>query len=53
MFGYINDIRMKHAKYLILEGGQDVSEVSDLLGHSPPDHFAKAFQEILDISQEN
>ena len=44
VFGYINDIRMEHAKYLILEGGQDVSEVSDFLGYSLPHHFAKAFK---------
>lgn len=43
-FGYINDIRMEHAKYLILEGNQNISEVSDLLGYSLPHHFAKAFK---------
>jgi AraC-like DNA-binding protein len=44
VFGYINDIRMEHAKYLLLEGGRDVSEVSDILGYSLPHHFAKAFK---------
>ncbi len=44
VFGYLNDLRMEHAKQLILNEHKNISEVADLLGYSLPHHFSSAFK---------
>lgn len=41
---FIEDIRLKHAAQMILEGNHTVAEVSDSLGFSTPKYFAVRFK---------
>jgi AraC-like DNA-binding protein len=44
IFDFYQDQRMEHAKYLLYEKGNTVSEVSALLGYSSISHFSTAFK---------
>jgi len=43
VFGYLNDVKLGHAKELLLSG-QPIKEVSDQLGYSSVQHFGSAFR---------
>lgn len=40
----ITDIRMEHAKILMLDNNYTLSQISKLTGYNDPDYFAKAFK---------
>ncbi len=44
IFAYYNDLRMEKAKYLLLDRGKRVAEVSDEIGYKNPQHFTVAFK---------
>lgn len=44
VFGYLTDLRMNHARQLLLDGEQTVTEVSDTLGYQHVHHFTHAFR---------
>lgn len=44
IFGYLTDLRMEKAKYLLLDKKMYINEVSDLVGYRHPNHFAIAFR---------
>lgn len=44
-FGYLRQLRMKEARYLLENGGSTVLEVSHKIGVSNPSHFANMFKE--------
>jgi AraC-like DNA-binding protein len=43
VFGYLSDVKLAHAKELLLSG-QPIKEVSDQLGYSSVQHFGSAFR---------
>lgn len=43
-------IKMEYAKTLIKEGGYRNYEISDMLGYSTPDYFAKIFKDITGMT---
>jgi AraC family transcriptional regulator len=49
IFDFYQDQRMEHAKYLLYEKGQSVSEVSVSLGYSSISHFSAAFKKHTGI----
>ncbi|AHM62176.1 AraC family transcriptional regulator [Flammeovirgaceae bacterium 311] len=50
VFGYIQKLRMEHARLLMLEGGLSVSEAADALGYANPQHFSTAYKKQYGIS---
>ena len=44
VFGYLTALRMSHARRLLLDGGQTVTEVADALGYQHAHHFTHAFR---------
>lgn len=44
IFGFIQKLRMDHARLLMLEGGLTVSEAADALGYANPQHFSTAYK---------
>jgi AraC-like DNA-binding protein len=46
VFGYIQRLRMEHARLLMLEGGLTVAEAADALGYANPQHFSSAFKKL-------
>ncbi|RIV21524.1 AraC family transcriptional regulator [Fibrisoma montanum] len=44
VFGYLTDLRMNHARQLLLERQQTVAEVADTLGYQYVHHFSHAFR---------
>ena len=44
VFTYLTDLRLTHAKQLLLEGQRLVGEVADELGYSQVHHFTSAFK---------
>ncbi len=44
VFGYLTELRMSHARHLLLESGQTVTEVADALGYRHGHHFTHAFR---------
>lgn len=44
VFGYLNGVRMEHARRLLLDENKTVAEVAHILGYSEPHHFSKAFK---------
>ena len=44
IFEFYQSQRMEHAKYLLYEQGQSVTEVSMMLGYSSISHFSTAFK---------
>ena len=49
IFDFYQDQRMEHAKFLLYEKGQSVSEVSVSLGYSSISHFSSAFKKHTGI----
>jgi AraC family transcriptional activator of pyochelin receptor len=50
VFGYIQQLRMEHARLLMLEGGLTVSEAADALGYANPQHFSTAYKKQFGVS---
>lgn len=46
VFGYVQEMRMKTARRLIIEEKRNVNEVADFLGYSSPNHFSAAFKRL-------
>lgn len=44
VFGYLTDLRMEKAKYLLLDEKMYINEVADLVGYRHPHHFTDAFK---------
>ena len=44
VFGHITNLRMSHARQLLLDSGQTVTEVADALGYQHVHHFTHAFR---------
>jgi AraC-like DNA-binding protein len=44
VFGYMTNLRMSHARRLLLDNRQTVTEVADALGYQHVHHFAHAFR---------
>ena len=44
VFGYLSELRLNHARQLLLDRGKTVSEVADILGYGRADHFSHAFR---------
>lgn len=44
VFGYLNNVRMEHARRMLLDEKKTVAEVARILGYSEPHHFSKAFK---------
>ncbi|MEL6191684.1 MAG: AraC family transcriptional regulator [Bacteroidota bacterium] len=50
-FSYaLNEIRIGHACRLLIEGGQNVGEISYLCGYSSPSYFNRKFKSIIGFS---
>ena len=49
-YDILNEIRIRHAKELLLSPGLKISEISDMVGYTDPAHFAKVFRKIVGIS---
>ncbi len=47
---YLSNIRMRHAKQLLLEGDLSVSEISSLCGYSNPYYFTNVFKDKYSLS---
>lgn len=46
---YITDVRMEHAKTLLMDDGLKLYHVSMLVGYSNPSYFAKIFKKTVGI----
>lgn len=44
VFGYLTNLRMNHARRLLLDSGQTVAEAADALGYEHVHHFSHAFR---------
>ncbi|EMR01948.1 helix-turn-helix transcriptional regulator [Cesiribacter andamanensis] len=44
VFGYIQRLRMEHARLLLTDGGATVAEAADALGYANPQHFSTAYK---------
>lgn len=44
VFGYLTDLRMCHARQLLLDSGQTITEIADGLGYQHVHHFTHAFR---------
>ena len=49
IFGYIRELRLRHAKSLLDEGCMNVTEVAYEAGYSSPSHFAKSFKDCYGV----
>lgn len=50
VFAYIQQLRMDHARLLMLEGGLTVSEAADALGYANPQHFSTAYKKQYGVN---
>ncbi len=50
VFGYVQEMRMKTARRLIIEEKKNINEVADFLGYSSPNHFSAAFKRLYGFS---
>ena len=50
VFGYINDIKMKKAKKMLIDQNLSISQVSELIGYKNPQHFSTAFKKKFGIT---
>jgi len=50
VFGYLTDLRMEHAKHLLLDEKKYVGEVAALVGYQHPHHFSAAFKRKFGFS---
>ena len=53
IFAYYNGLRMERAKYLLMDSGKSISEVSDEIGYKNPQHFTVAFKKKFGLSPKN
>ncbi|QEH41964.1 AraC family transcriptional regulator [Chitinophaga sp. XS-30] len=44
VFGYLNELKMNHARRLLQDGGVSVGDIAIDLGYSEPQNFTKAFK---------
>jgi AraC-like DNA-binding protein len=44
---------MERAKYLLMDSGKSISEVSDEIGYKNPQHFTVAFKKKFGLSPKN
>lgn len=44
IFDYYNNLRMEHARHLLLDKGELVADVADAIGYKNPQHFTIAFK---------
>jgi len=49
IFSYYNDLRMKMAKSILIDGRKNVAEVSNEIGYKNPQHFTVAFKKRFGI----
>ena len=49
IFGYIRELRLRHAKSLLDEGCMNVTEVAYEAGYSNPSHFTKSFKDCYGV----
>lgn len=49
IFEYITELRMDHAKQLLLDNAMTVSEVAKIIGYKNPHHFSTAFKRRFGI----
>ena len=47
---YFQDVRLKKAKELLLEGKLNISEIAYQIGYTSPDYFAKVFKAKYDVA---
>lgn len=50
VFGYLNELRMNHARKMLMNTSSTVFEVAYTLGYSEPHNFSKAFQKFFGYS---
>ncbi len=55
VFGYLFDLRMAHARNLLLDGSKtlSISEVAQIVGYSSSHHFARAFKKKYGLTPGN
>lgn len=53
IFSYYNGLRMEKAKYLLMDSGKSISEVSDEIGYTNPQHFTVAFKKKFGLLPKN
>lgn len=46
VFGYVQEMKMKTARRILVEKRMNVNEVADYLGYSTPNHFSAAFKKM-------
>ncbi len=49
IFGYIRELRLRHARSLLDEGCMNITEVAYEAGYSSPSHFAKSFKDCYGV----
>lgn len=49
VFGFWNDIKMEHAKKMLLDSNMNISEISDIIGYKNPRHFSAAFKRKYNV----
>ncbi len=47
---YINGVRIKEAKKLLIQGGMGISAISDAVGYKSCTHFGRVFKELTGLS---
>ncbi|ACF13467.1 transcriptional regulator, AraC family [Chloroherpeton thalassium ATCC 35110] len=50
VFGFWNEMKMEHAKKLLLEEGLAISDVSERVGYKNPQHFSAAFKRKFGVA---
>lgn len=46
VFGYVQEMKMKTARFFLAEKQMNVNQVADYLGYSAPNHFSTAFKKM-------
>ncbi|WP_346317499.1 AraC family transcriptional regulator [Chitinophaga sp. YIM B06452] len=47
VFGFVQELKMKSARQMLVEKRMNVNEVADHLGYSSPNHFSAAFKKMF------
>ena len=50
VFGYIQLLKMRHAKTLIEDNGLNISQVANRVGYKNPNHFSVAFKKQFGLN---
>lgn len=50
VFGFVQELKMKAARRMLVEERLNVNEVADHLGYSSPNHFSAAFKKMYGYS---